>query len=416
MSTKTKMPIFIVCGKSPLTGLGGGYSTIARNIGKNLVFLGQNVYLIALGDKTGQQETDFGTLVTIQIPLIRVDISALPGLPVYSFLFAKTIRSIMKSLGTKNAIVWGIGPWGLAGTILRHLFRIRIVHITSYFTTAQHEWLGGLKALRVSDYGWFLRIKFLFIYHTLVRMISLFDKIVTKTSDLIVTNYRSTEEILEKEFNISQSRFFRITFPVEAYARKTNASQDTKNLHLPSKYMLYLSRHDPRKGINFLLHAIKRLSQKMKPMPLIIAGTGELFEANKKLSKRLGVSQWVKFTGFINDPVALMKNATIFCFPTLEEGAGALIINEAMSMGLPIITTACDGIKEDLKDNESAFLVAPGDSEAFAQALKRLIASPTLQTRLGSEAKHRYQTLYNPAVIRGDFTHLLNHLNRMSIR
>lgn len=415
MSTKAKLSIFVVCGKSPLTAFGGGYSTIGRNIGKNLASLGQNVYLIALGDKSEEQKTNFGTLVTLQVPLIRVDISALPGLPVYSFLFAKTIRSLVKREGMKNAIVWGIGPWGLAGTILRHLFRVRIIHITSYFTTARHEWQGGLKALRVSDYGWFLRIKFLVIYHTIVRMISFLDCIVIKTSDVIISNYRSTEEILRKEFRVSSSQFLRTTFPVEAYARKTNTSDNGRPGFLHGKYMLYLSRHDPRKGINFLLHAMKILSRKIKPMPLIIAGTGELFEANKKLSERLGVSRWVKFTGFINDPVALMKHATIFCFPTLEEGAGALIINEAMSMGLPIVATACDGIREDLKDRESALLVPPGDSEAFAHALEKLIASPTLRTRLGSGAKQKYETLYNPSVIREDFTHLLNRLSRMSI-
>lgn len=408
----TKLPIFIVCGKSPLTGLGGGYSTIARNIGKNLVGLGQLVYVIALDKTASYRKTDFGTLVTVPIPFVRVNISALPGLPLYSFLFAKEINSIMKKNSFHKAIVWGIGPWGLAGTILRYLFHAPIIHITSYFTTGRHEWQGGLRGLRVSDYGWFLRLKFLLIYHTVVAMISFFDRVVVATSHHIITNYRSTEEILVSEFQTDRSKFFRITFPTEAYTRKTNVSY---KMYTPKNYILYLSRHDPRKGINFLLHAMKLLSQKEKALPLVIAGTGELYDANKRLAQRLGLSNIVTFTGFIDDPISLMKNATIFCFPTLEEGAGALIINEAMSMGLPIVSTACDGISEDLEQDASAILVPPGDAQAFADAISRLSHSRLLQKKLGAGAKLRYHNLYNPSVIKRDFQKLLNSLRRMPI-
>lgn len=408
----TKMTFFIVCGKSPLTGLGGGYSTIARNIGKNLVKLGQDVFILALDDQANSQKTDFGTLVTIPVPFVRINISALPGLPFYSFLFAKKINSVMKKNNVKKAIVWGIGPWGLAGTILRYLFHAPIIHITSYFTTGRHEWQGGLRGLRISDYGWFLRLKFLLIYHTVVAMISLFDRVVVATSHRIITNYKSTEEILASEFQTGRSRFFRITFPTEAYTRKTNVSY---KMNTPKNYMLYLSRHDPRKGINILLHAMKILSQKEQPLPLIIAGTGELYEANKRLSEKLGLSNIVTFTGFVDDPILLMKKAKIFCFPTLEEGAGALIINEAMSMGIPIVTTACDGIPEDLEHNTSALLVEPGDADVFADALRTLSHSPALQKRLGLGARQRYHDLYKPSIIKRDFQKLLNSLHRMSV-
>lgn len=408
----TKMTFFIVCGKSPLTGLGGGYSTIARNIGKNLVKLGQDVFILALDDQANSQKTDFGTLVTVPVPFVRINISALPGLPFYSFLFAKKINSVMKKNNVKKAIVWGIGPWGLAGTILRYLFHAPIIHITGYFTTARHEWLGSLKALRVSDYGWFIRLKFILIYHTVVQMISFFDYIVLKSSHRIITNYQSTEKIIEHQFNIDRSQFLRITFPTQAYTRQTKV---LAKIRAPKNYMLYLSRHDPRKGINILLHAMKILSQKEQPLPLIIAGTGELYEANKRLAEKLGLSNMVTFTGFVDDPILLMKKAKIFCFPTLEEGAGALIINEAMSMGIPIVTTACDGIPEDLEHKTSALLVPPGDAAVFADALRTLSHSPALQKRLGLGARQRYHDLYKPSVIKRDFQKLLNSLRRMSV-
>ena len=70
----TKPPIFIVSGKSPLSGFGGGYSTFARNLGKTLVSLGYPVYIVALGDTPARTKTDFGTLITVNASLLSFNV------------------------------------------------------------------------------------------------------------------------------------------------------------------------------------------------------------------------------------------------------------------------------------------------------------------------------------------------------
>ncbi len=403
-------PIFIISGKSPLSGFGGGYSTFSRNLGKTLTKLGFQVYIVALGDANAQKATDFGTLVTVKATIASFNVTALPGLPWFSYKFSIAIKKIMSEYpnGTK-AIIWGIGPWGFAGWILKSFFRYPIVHINNYFTTTKHEWKGSLQAVTLQDYGVFIWLKFLLIYHTVVRFLTLLEYFVLSSSDSIVTNYQSTESILTEQFSIPKNKFIRTPFPIEAYIRISNKKHTTaRTVNLPKQYILFLSRHDPRKGVNVLLHAAKILSDKKIMMPVIIAGTGELYEANKRLAKKLKLGPYVRFIGFVQDPTPLMQHATIFCLPTFEEGAGALIINEAMSYKLPIVTTSCDGICEDIENGTSGLLVPMGNTQSLANALESVITSPSLRRKLSQGAFRSFLKLNNQKRIRQDIFGVLH--------
>ena len=402
-------PIFIISGKSPLSGFGGGYSTFARNLGKTLLKLHFRVYIIALGDTDSQENTDFGTLITVKAPLLSFNITALPGLPWFSYKFSSRIQKIMSTYPPDTkAIIWGIGPWGLTGSFIKFFSHIPSFHINNYFTTIRHEWKGSLNALGVQDYGILLWIKFICIYYTVVQFLAIWEKITLSTCDSIVTNYFSTEKILVEEFQIPKNKFIRTPFPIQAYIRQGGSnSKPVKGI--PKEYILYLSRHDPRKGINMLLHAAKILVERGSMIPLIIGGTGELFEANKKLCAKFKLNNWVKFIGFVSDPTSLMKHATVFCLPTFEEGAGALIINEAMSYKLPIVTTVCDGIQEDIKNGKSGILTPIGDSIKLADALQSVITSSKLRKHLSKNTFKRFQELNNQTLIKNKFINILNN-------
>jgi len=304
-------------------------------------------------------------------------------------------------------ILWGIGPWGLAASFLKIFFRDRIVHINSYFTTTKHEWSRSLKALSIQDYGLLVHVKFFVIYHTIVRLLTLLERVVLLTSDTIVTNYQSTERILMQQFHIPKNKFIRTPFPIEAYIRSNKKVPRVAPVHLPKQYILYLSRHDPRKGVNILLHAARILIDRGGMIPLLIGGTGELYLAHQRLSNKLGLDRWVTFMGFIPDATQLMGHATIFCLPTFEEGAGALIINEAMSYKLPIVTTSCDGIVEDIKNETSGLLVPMGNPQALARALERLIHSPSLRQKLSRNAYAQYKHTNNQIKIKEDIYRVL---------
>ncbi|MBI2028406.1 MAG: glycosyltransferase family 4 protein [Candidatus Levybacteria bacterium] len=410
MKEDVKLPVFIVCGKSPIKSYGGGYSTFAINLARILNNLGHKVFIVAIGEKNEKVELDFCTLLIFKILFFDYYTTALPSLPFSSFIFANGIKREAQEKHFAKFIIWGIGPWGLSGVYLKREFNEKVILINNYFTTIKHEWGGSIKALRISDYGILKKIKFLLIYYTIVQFLTLFEERIIKRADIIVTNYRSTEEILKKQFSIGQSKFFRTTFLTQVYSRQAKEGKIVNNKDIPKKYILYLSRHDPRKGINFLLHTMKILVEQGVTIPLVIAGTGQMLNSNKKLANKLGIHKHIKFLGFVNNSKLLLKKAEIFCFPTIEEGAGALIINEVMSLGVPIVSTECDGIREDIKNEHSGLLVPMANPKQMAYAIKRLLNNRSFARNLGKNAKKDYKKRFNYFNMKQDIENLLSRV------
>lgn len=410
INQKNKLPVFIFCGKSPIGASGGGYSAYAYNLAKILQKIGHETMIVALGNENKIINTNVGNLMLVKSSFLNVNITALPGLPLFSFAFANEVNLFAKKKGYAKYIAWGIGPWGFAATLLKLLFNKNVIHINNYFTTTKHEWAGALNAVRTQDYGILLKIKYLIIFNTVVKYLTWLEGILLKRTDIIITNYKSTEEIIKKQFGLDSSRFKRTNFTVEIYARKS-AKETKNNLKLPKKYLLFFSRHDPRKGINFLLHSMKILEKKGYKVPLLIGGTGDMYEANKYLAKKLKL-KYVKFLGFVDNTKPLLKNASAFVFPTIEEGAGALTINEAMSIGAPIVSSSCDGIIEDINNGKSGILVEPGNPQALALGIIKLLDSPVLAKKLGANAKISYKKRFNFNLMYKDIDKLLNTVTR----
>ena len=95
------------------------------------------------------------------------------------------------------------------------------------------------------------------------------------------------------------------------------------------------------------------------------------------------------------DKYAALGSADMFVHPTLNDYS-PLVILEAMQFGLAIVSTRIGAIPEMVIDGEQGVLVPPDDSEALANAIERLIASPERVRRMGAAAQCRYQMHYSP--------------------
>ncbi len=86
-----------------------------------------------------------------------------------------------------------------------------------------------------------------------------------------------------------------------------------------------------------------------------------------------------------------LQNASVFVLASLEEGL-ALVIAQAMACGLPVIATEATGVRELVTDGVEGLIVAPGDSEALAEALEQLLADPERATEMGRAARQRVES------------------------
>ncbi|BAK66265.1 putative glycosyltransferase [Sphingobium sp. SYK-6] len=153
--------------------------------------------------------------------------------------------------------------------------------------------------------------------------------------------------------------------------------------------ILACGRLTRQKDYPTLLRAFAQL--RGEGIQLNVLGQGELRATLENMARDLGIADRVTFLGFQRDPFIHMRQADIFVLSSRWEGFGNVLV-EAMAMGTPVVSTDCPhGPAEIITDGRNGLLVPPGDAEALAAALQRLVDDPALRIHLGSAGEARAQ-------------------------
>ncbi|WP_205698108.1 glycosyltransferase family 4 protein [Conexibacter sp. SYSU D00693] len=142
-----------------------------------------------------------------------------------------------------------------------------------------------------------------------------------------------------------------------------------------------IGRVEERKG---LAHAIEALARLPERATLTVVGGGDHAHRAEleALAARLGLGARVRFTGPVDDVGTAYAAADAVVFPVTWQEPFGLVPLEAMAVGRPVVSTATGGAAEYLEDGGNALVVAPGDPEAIAAAVRRLAEDPTLRVAL----------------------------------
>jgi len=138
--------------------------------------------------------------------------------------------------------------------------------------------------------------------------------------------------------------------------------------------LLCVARLIPEKGVVDLLDAFALLRRR-RPCRLVVAGSGPLREALARRAALLGVAADVRLAGYVagDDLHELYAGADVFVLPTYFAEGFPLAVVEAMSYGLPVVTTRIRGCADHLEPGRNAVFVPPRDPEALAAALDGLL-------------------------------------------
>jgi glycosyltransferase involved in cell wall biosynthesis len=154
------------------------------------------------------------------------------------------------------------------------------------------------------------------------------------------------------------------------------------------RLLLFMSRIDPKKGIELLLQAFARMRTKTDDILLVVVGSGtESYEATlKHLTRELNLHDRVLWTGFLDgtDKLSVLSAAEVYILPSYSENFGISLV-EAMAAGLPCIATPHVAIAEDAARN-GAVTQVPCERDAIAQAADRLFANPLERQHLAQLA------------------------------
>jgi 2-deoxystreptamine N-acetyl-D-glucosaminyltransferase/2-deoxystreptamine glucosyltransferase len=158
----------------------------------------------------------------------------------------------------------------------------------------------------------------------------------------------------------------------------------------------YVGRLAPQKRADLLVTAFGRMQRRAD---LVVVGDGPERARVEALVAGCERAERVTLAGFVaHDAVpAVLASLDVLVLPSAYEEMGS-VLTEAMAAGLPVVASAVGGIPEVVRDGETGLLVPPGDVDALAAALDRLVREPHLRARLAAGARRRAADYAWPAL------------------
>jgi glycosyltransferase involved in cell wall biosynthesis len=180
-----------------------------------------------------------------------------------------------------------------------------------------------------------------------------------------------------------------IPLGIEAHAPATDALVRTQFPSLQdSPYLLYLSRLDPKKNVESLLHAFAQCHPQVPDIKLLIAGSGssKYTASLKKLADATGLSGHVIWTGHVDGALkaSALAGATLFVLASFSENFG-IAAAEAMMAGLPCVLGQGVAIAQDVVDAGAGVAVLP-DSVSIATGMLQVLANPHARASMAKNA------------------------------
>jgi colanic acid/amylovoran biosynthesis glycosyltransferase len=158
--------------------------------------------------------------------------------------------------------------------------------------------------------------------------------------------------------------------------------------------LVTVARLTEKKGLEYSIRAVAKLSQRFKKLEYNIIGDGDLRSELTQLIEALGVSSTVHLLGWKTqeEVQVLLDQSHVFVLASVESRNGdieglPMVLQEAQAMGLPVVCTRHSGIPEGILDGKSGFLVPERDVDALADRLADVISCPEAWPEMGRQGR-----------------------------
>jgi glycosyltransferase involved in cell wall biosynthesis/O-antigen/teichoic acid export membrane protein len=172
-------------------------------------------------------------------------------------------------------------------------------------------------------------------------------------------------------------------FTPVAVARRASTDGTTR--------VVFAGRLEHFKGPQIFLDAVARLARTHPHARFTVCGAGPMLDDLTALIDRHGIGHLVELTGWLPSEQVQHRiaDADIVVVPSVWPEAFGLTCLEAFAAGTPVVASAIGALPELVETDVTGLLVPPGDPQALAAALDRLLADPQLRTRLGENGRAR---------------------------
>jgi phosphatidylinositol alpha-mannosyltransferase len=163
--------------------------------------------------------------------------------------------------------------------------------------------------------------------------------------------------------------------------------------------VLFVGRHEPRKGLLDLLKAHRILRKTGTESRLLVVGSGPQEREARRYVATRGL-QGVEFLGRVTDAekAQLFRTADVYASPATGGESFGIVLLEAMAAGAPIVCSDIHGYKGVVRRGREGLLVPPRDPRELAVAIDRLLRDPAMREQMGAAGQARAEEFSWPRV------------------
>ena len=258
--------------------------------------------------------------------------------------------------------------------------------------TVHSTWKGEAEAIRDEPYS---RLnpneKFMVSFN---RFLRIFEERMLERANRIIAVSEFTRRELTQYYKVNAAKIRVIHNGVDTHKFQpaTDKCKAKKEVGLNPEDLAILSvgRLYARKGLFTLIESIPAVVKRFKNAKFVISGKGQSNEVKKLVAhaEKLGVKNNLTFTGYFPDKKLprLYQAADVFAFSTFYENLPFAVL-EALSTGLPVVTTSVGGIPEMINSGKNGFLVQPSNVRALSDKILYCLEHSADAAEIGTSAR-----------------------------
>jgi N-acetyl-alpha-D-glucosaminyl L-malate synthase BshA len=358
----------------------GGSGVLATRLGEHLADRGHTVHLISY-DRPFLSSRD-------NKPGLYIEIVDRHNYPLFDTIGQPYAMSL-----TSKVLELAINP----GLDVIHV-HYAIPHILSAYAASKLSGLPFVVTLHGSDahsLGWnpsFRKVmrETLEAAHAVTTVSEFLKKIIhekigVEREVIVIPNFVDVDAF-------KPSREFRFCLDTGCIRKRENP--DSSNIDTEERLLFHASNYRDGKRVPELMDAFKIVVDSYPKVQLLIAGDGpERGEVERRIGV-LGLKDNVKLLGMRRDICELLCCSDIFLLFSSVEGM-PLTVLEAMSCGVPVITTPVGGTPELVRSGKDGFVTTSLDTEEYAHAIIHLLEDESLRLKLGAAGRKRVEESFS---------------------
>lgn len=325
----------------------GGAQRVTINIANSLAERGYAVDIVA-----GHLEGEFVSEIGDAVNAVNLDVPRVPGLGILAGV--PHLLSYLES--NRPSVLFA----SRTHTSILAIIACAVSSVDVHLATTEHD-----------PYGWQPKPKDKVAVAIASRIYPLADDVIG-VSEGVAESFVSNTRLDSTQTTVLNN-------PVDISSVQSQASEPVDHEWFTDpaiEPVVSLGRLEPQKSYPTLLEAFTELSESRPRARLVIMGKGSERDRLLSLARTLGIEDRVWFPGYVENPYAYIRRASVFVLSSKAEGLPTVLI-EALACGCSIVATDCQyGPREILADGEYGLLVPVGDPTQMAAAIGKAFDDP----------------------------------------